>query len=34
MKKSFKKFFEENMDLAGALDGSKAYKGPSIVQID
>jgi len=29
-----KKFFKENLDLAGALDGSKAYKGPSIVQID
>ena len=34
LKKDFKKFFKENLDLAGALNGSKAYKGPKIVQID
>jgi len=34
LKNYFKKFFEENMDLAGALDGSKSYKGPNIIQID
>jgi len=33
-KKNFKKFFKENPDLVGALDGSKAYIGPEIVQID
>jgi len=34
LKKDFKKFFKENLELVGALDGSKAYKGPNIVQID
>ena len=34
IKKDFKKFFKENLDLAGAIDGSKAYTGPKIVQID
>jgi len=34
LKKDFKKFFKENLDLAGALSGSKAYTGPGIVQID
>jgi MoaA/NifB/PqqE/SkfB family radical SAM enzyme len=29
-----KKNFKENLDLVGALDGSRAYKGPDIVQID
>ena len=33
-KDNFKKFFKENLDLVGALDGSKAYAGPEIVQID
>ena len=33
-KENFKKFFKENLDLAGALDGSKAYTGPKIIQID
>ena len=33
-KEDFKKFFKENLDLVGALDGSKAYTGPKIVQID
>jgi len=34
MQKKTKKFFKDNLDLAGALDGSRAYKGPNIVQID
>jgi len=33
-KEDFKRFFKENLDLAGVLDGSRAYKGPEIVQID
>jgi len=33
-KKDFNEFVKKNLSLAGALDGSKAYKGPEIVQID
>ena len=33
-KKYFNKCYKENLDLVGALDGSNAYKGPNIVQID
>ena len=32
--KNSKKFFKENFDLVGSLNGSRAYKGPNIVQID
>ena len=32
--KNFNKCYKENLDLVGALDGSNAYKGPNIVQID
>jgi len=34
LKENFKKFFKENLDLVGALNGFKAYTGPGIVQID
>ncbi len=34
IKKNFENFFKENLDLVGALDGSKSYTGPKIVQID
>jgi len=33
-KKDFNDFVKKNLSLAGDLDGSKAYKGPEIVQID
>ena len=33
-KQNFSEFVKKNLDLAGALDGSKAYAGPEIVQID
>ena len=32
--KYLKKIYEKNLDIAGALDGFRAYKGPNIVQID
>ena len=32
--RNLKKIFKENLDLVGALDSSKAYTGPKIVQID